>query len=711
MNTQQVNSLFESFLESYDFEHLQPNERLLAITRHYKQLKDTFSTTISVKVKVKQNTCPWYNFDIWKLGKFSNNLFQRWKNDRQNESLKTLLAHANKKLADAKRRAKTSYYQRLFSSSNSKQLWNRINSLIGNKAAEEKHLELDVGGVQVTEPEDVGNVFNRFFSTVGDEIASSLDSDGDIDKFNTMKRSARSIFLRPASQPEVFNTINTLDASKATGVDDFPVAALKKHGLALSQIICTSFNDSISSGCYPDCLKRALVYPVFKGGNPNDSTNYRPISVLPAINKVFEKLLSVRLYGFLESTSLLYQHQFGFRQGSSTEIAVLELVDDVSHAVDQKMSAGILFLDLSKAFDTINHSMLLKKLDAYGIRGVANDLMRSYLSNREQQVVISGIRSELRSIFCGVPQGSNIGPLLFLIYVNDIANLQIKGQPRLFADDTAISYKRNSRAQIFQDVSNDLQLITAYLENNLLALNLNKTKVMVFGAKDSENTSQPVLIVKGVPIEEVSTFKHLGIHIDSRLRWDVHIRKILSSCSSLCGMLRKLSSFVPKHVLLKIYFAFVHTRYQYGIAVWGSSFNAHLREAQVQQNRCLKAIFKLPFLYPTNDLYSALDHNILPIQGLYTYQICTIMFKVINQLNLHHNWTFNAATHQHRTRYAHLLQRMGFRTEIGRRRFQNVGPDMFNNLPDDVKNAGSIQIFKRKLRIHVRNNINAYIVR
>lgn len=708
VNYRQVNSQFQMFLESYNFEALQPSDRLEEITNHYKQLKNTYSTTISVNVKVKQTCCPWYNYDIWKLGKISNNLFQRWKRNSQNQHLKNLLAHANKKLADAKRRAKSSYYQRLLSTNNPKQLWSQINDLLGRKPVEGKKLKLEVDGIQTDDPKEVGNIFNEFFSTVGESVASSLNSDGDINKFNTVEVSTRSIFLRPASESEVMNIVNALDSSKATGVDEFPIAALKHHKTALSRIICTCFNDSVSLGSYPDCLKKAIVYPIFKGGSPTNPTNYRPISVLPAINKVFEKLLSIRLLNFLETTALFYEHQFGFRQGSSTEIAVLELVDDVSHSVDQKFTAGAMFLDLSKAFDTINHSMLLKKLDAYGIRGVANAFIGSYLSDRQQGVVISGIRSDYRNIRCGVPQGSNMGPLLFLIYVNDISNLNIKGQPKLFADDTSISYKSNNVADLFQAMSQDLHLITAYLENNLLSLNLTKTKVMVFGNKDT--SSHPKLVVKGKTIEEVTSFKHLGVHIDNRLRWDVHIREMLSSCSSLCGILRKLSRFVPQHVLLTIYYSFIHSRYKYGIAAWGSSSNIHLKDVQIQQNRCMKAIFNLPFLHPTRELYSTMDHNVMPILGLFTFQICAIMFKVVNHLNLHHNWTFNSATHQHRTRYAHLLQQSGFRTEIGRKRFQIVGPNLYNQLPEDIKNAQTFLQFKKYFRTHVKTNIESFIV-
>lgn len=509
VNYRLVNAHFQSFLECYDFTSLTPNERLLAITQRYVELSEDFKKTYRVQVKLKANYCPWFNFDIWKLGKISNSLFQSWKRNRHNQHIKNLLTHANKKLAEAKRHAKSVYYQRFFSASNPKQLWSRINDLMGKRAGQEKQCKLVVDGVQINRADEVGNVFNNFFSSIGENIANNLNSDGDINKFGTMEISARSIFLRPANHSEVFDVIHSLDSSKATGVDGFPVRALKQHGVALSNIICSCFNDSISTGIYPECLKKALVHPIFKGGDPTNPTNYRPISVLPAINKVFEKLLYTRLFIFLESTDQLYQRQFGFRQGSSTEMAVLELVDDVSHSVDQKLVAGVLFLDLSKAFDTINHALLLKKLDAYGIRGIANELLRSYLAGRQQKVVISGSSSEYRTIKCGVPQGSNLGPLLFLIYVNDIAKLQMIGQPRLFADDTAISYKCRSVYDLYRIMSNDLQLVMAYLENNLLSLNLKKTKIMVFGAKDNQVSPYPVLSVNGETIEEVSSFKYL----------------------------------------------------------------------------------------------------------------------------------------------------------------------------------------------------------
>lgn len=709
VNYRQVNSNFQAFLQTTNFDAFPPQDRLTIITDRYSQLINLFSSTTSVSVKLKTNTCPWLTFDVWKLSKISNNLFQKWKRDRTNSHLKNLLAHANKKLADTKRRAKSAYYHQMLSSSNPKLLWGKINELIGNKSGRNKNLVLEADGVETTNPANVGDIFNTFFSSIGNNLASTLVSDGDINKFGTMTVSSTSMFLRPTTQVEVSNIIRGLDVSKATGIDGFSVGALKRHSVLLSSILSDCFNDSISLGIYPRCLKQALVHPVFKGGDPKHATNYRPISVLPSMNKIFEKLLCSRLNNFMQSTGLLFEHQFGFRQGSSTEVAVLELVDDISRSVDKKMSAAAIFLDLSKAFDTLNHHILLKKLEAYGIRGVANDFLHSYLTDRQQQVMISGTKSTTCTVNCGVPQGSNIGPLLFLIYVNDVAKLHLRGQLRLFADDTAISYEARTVSELYRDMSYDLQQIMQYLENNLLALNLQKTKMMLFGKRDTPGATME-LVINGAVIEEVESFKYLGVWIDNRLKWNVHIRETVASCSSLCGILRKLSHFVPQHVLVKMYFAFIHTRYQYGIAAWGTSCHTYLKEMQVQQNRCVKAIYNLPFLQPTTTLYTNTENNILPVLGLFTFQMGVTMFKVVNNLNLHHNWIFSSAGHHHQTRYAHMLQQRGFKSEIGRRRFVNMGPNIFNQLPENIKNSNSILQFKRSLKKYIKDNVNNYLI-
>lgn len=710
-NFQAVDADFRSFLENFDFSLLAPSERLASITGKYRDTVQRYSTTYSVDVMLKKDVCPWMNLDIWKLSKMRDNLLKRKKRFPTDQHTIELLQHVNRKLIISKRNAKRSYYQRMFSTTNHRALWRNINELISEKKQDLTTPSLVVNQTELTEPSEVANIFNEYFSSVGRNLANRLTSNGDVNCFNTMRMSEYSMFMFPASSDEVQGIITSLDVNKATGCDGFPISALKKYSHQLSPLLSDCFNICLSTGVYPDCLKQALVYPVFKSDDPKIPTNYRPISVLPSLNKVFEKMIVNRLNNFFASSGYLYQHQFGFRTGSSSETAVVELVDEISSSLDQRHLAGTVFLDLSKAFDSIDHNMLLNKLDYCGVRGLANQLIRSYLSNRYQQVVINETRSNARPIEYGVPQGSNLGPLLFLVFVNDLPNLNLYGKPRLFADDTVLSYSSVSVERIVHLMKVDLERINRYLENNLLALNLKKTKMMIFRHSNANMFTVPQLCVDGQVIDEVSTYKYLGIFLDNKLRWDVHIRQIISQNAALCGILRKLAYSVPQHVLMKIYHAFIHSRYQYGITVWGSCCKTFLKELQVQQNRCLKGIFKLPHLTPSLDLYNLPYNKVLPILGLFFLRAATMMHKIQNRMELHHNFQFSAAIHHHHTRNANLLTRRRFNTEVGRRRFSNYGPQIYNRLPNPIKQVLFIVRFKFEVKRFIRENLVDYMLR
>lgn len=236
----------------------------------------------------------------------------------------------------------------------------------------------------------------------------------------------------------------------------------------------------VETGTYPNCLKLAKVTPVFKSSDAEDVGNYRPISTLSVFNKIFEKLLVNRILVFFNRHDVLYKFQYGFRQGCNTLIAITELVDNIINEIESKNIVGALFLDLKKAFDTLDHKILLQKLDLYGIRGVANNIIQSYLENRKQFVFVNGVSSSHKTIDIGVPQGSNIGPLLFLAYINDLGNIPLHGVPRLFADDTALFYPGICSESIMRKMKEDLYSLLAYFNTNLLSLNLSKTKLMFF---------------------------------------------------------------------------------------------------------------------------------------------------------------------------------------------------------------------------------------
>lgn len=302
---------------------------------------------------------------------------------------------------------------------------------------------------------------------------------------------------------------------------------------------------------------------------------------------------------------------------------------------------GALFLDLKKAFDTLNHGILLRKLEHYGIRGVANDVIRSYLENRSQLVSYAGEMSSYRQINVGVPQGSNIGPLLFLIYINDISKLHLTGVPRLFADDTALFYPNIDPNLIIANMHYDLQVLQNYFCDNLLSLNLQKTKYMIFRSPRKTLSNLPDLVMDVNVIERVDSFKYLGIHLDCILSWDYHIKKLAGKISTMCGILKRISHFVPRKVLFMFYFAHVHSHLNYLIIAWGRACKSKLKKLQTLQNRCIKIIYNLPWLFSSVRLYTDFPHKILPIQGMCDEQTLLLIHNMLHNPKSIHNLNIN----------------------------------------------------------------------
>lgn len=474
---EKLHNEFKCFLDTFDVVE-NVNECLSNIIAKYNALLIECTKTITKTVKIKGTHCPWMNLELWSLIKIKNNYLKKCRKYPNNSHLAELLKHVSHKLDVAKKQTKKRYYESLLNNTTHSKLWKNINTILG-KSKINSELTLSVDGECISDNNKICEVFNEHFSTIGSKLASQIpDTTGD--PFRFLSPVSRSCFLQPASINEVTLLINDLKLNKSPGPDGIPTKIIKNNVVAFSRILSASFNQIVETGSYPECLKTAKVIPVFKSGDRCLVDNYRPISTLSVFNKILEKLLVNRLIKFFDQNSVLYDMQYGFRHGCSTAIAITELVDNILEETDSKKFVGALFLDLRKAFDTLNHDILLRKLEFYGIRGVSNNIIRSYLTNRKQQVSFGGERSSFKEIGTGVPQGSNIGPLLFLIYINDICKINLNGTPRLFADDTALFYPNTNPEIITSNMSEDLRLLQNYFSCNLLSLNLKKNQVYDF---------------------------------------------------------------------------------------------------------------------------------------------------------------------------------------------------------------------------------------
>lgn len=680
------------------------NDKIAFLMNQFNEIRNSVTKTVTVEAKLKGH-CPWMTLELWKLIKIKENVLKNSKRHPHDDNLKAMLKHVSRKLNIKKSQCKRNYYQNMLQNSSIKQSWRVINDVLGRKRGNDRicleNNHSDLG---------ISNAFNDFFCSVGHDLASSINSDRNITKFGTLTNHSSSIFLQPATHQEIILLIRDLDVNKAPGPDNITASFVKTHHLVFTSILKDVFDEMISTGQYPECLKTARVVPLHKSGDRLNINNYRPISTLSVLNKILEKLLATRIMNFLESSKLIYTHQYGFRRGCSTFTAASELVDQVYGAIDHKQISGVLFLDLKKAFDTIDHNLLLQKISYYGLRGIPLTLLESYLSNRRQFVSVNGVNSEPREISIGVPQGSVLGPLLFLVYINDLSRLRLHGSIRFFADDSAILYNHEQETTVATYIQQDLVKLQDFFNTNMLSLNLKKTTFMLFHSNRRNVLNIGPLYVNEVCIDRTTCYKYLGLTLDETLSWDAHIEELKHKLTPICGVLRKISSFVPVNWLNKLYFALVHSRLHFLVGVWGNASKSRLRELQCIQNRCMKAVLKKPHLYPTVSLFNDVNNSALPIRALYEFQIIVQMHRILcDDENIHNNLVFDRAFVGRSSRQANNLRLARPTTESGKKRFSYAASKLYNELPLNIKQSPSVLCFKRNLRLHLKNNINRYL--
>ena len=288
------------------------------------------------------------------------------------------------------------------------------------------------------------------------------------------------MFLQPTNKSEIEKIIKSLDSNKSSDIYGMSPKLLKILSPAISETLSNIFNESFALGVLPDHMKLAMITPIFKGGSKLDVSNYRPVSVLPIISKVLEKLMLTRLIKYLDKSKIIYEHQFGFQKSRSTTLAVLDLSTRITKALDCGNYAASVFLDFAKVFDTVNHQILLSKLENYGIRGPAKEWFESYLKNRHQIVKIGDTLSDKMQIVCGVPQGSILGPILFLLYINDIKNSSKILKFFLYADDTSSLLISKSIQKLESIYNKELPYVTDWFNANKLTLNVEKSNLVLF---------------------------------------------------------------------------------------------------------------------------------------------------------------------------------------------------------------------------------------
>ena len=423
------------------------NEKFDFIVRSMKSLADTHMpvrkyTRREYKLKLK----PWITQGIISSIKRRDYLFRVYKRSKLITDFETYKQFRNR-LTHVKDLAKRKYYEEQFAqnSRNSKRTWMLINDIFGKTKPSCFPQRLKVDGRVYSSTKLIADALKHSFVTSAQTnftpTGPSEATDTNIKKY-LLPRQANSIFSSPTTPEEILTLINGLYSKKSCGHDDIPVRTLKLSKYLLAPLLSNVINESICEGVFPNNLKIAKVVPIFKSGNSEIPTNYRPISVLTYLSKIFEKVLYGRLNNYFTKNNLLTQQQYGFRNNHATSLAITDLYENLLHNLDNKLISCAVFLDLRKAFDSVNHSILLTKLEHYDVRGNALKITQSYLSIRKQYVQGGNIKSSLNSIISGVPQGSILGTLFFSIFINDLPNSNSM-KSILFADDTVLVQSDN----------------------------------------------------------------------------------------------------------------------------------------------------------------------------------------------------------------------------------------------------------------------------
>lgn len=515
--------------------------KLTDVEYAYQNFMTTFNSVFHIcfpLIKSKKKVAdairkPWYTSGLHKSSITKNTLYKRFLTNPTPLNSAKYKKYRNKH-NHLLRISKKIYFSNKFKehSNNIKSTWKVINQLMNKRKASTLYSsEFNEGGVTFNDPYLISCEFNNFFAHVGASLSKNIKpSNGN--PLDYIKCNFPPLLqFENTDTVEVLEIISKLKLS-AAGHDDIGASLIKSVSSSILEPLTYIFNLSLQTGSVPKDLKIAKVIPLHKSGDIRCFNNYRPISILPCFSKILDKLVYKRILAHLKEHSILYEHQYGFRENHSTDMALLHLVEKIYSAINNNEYAIGIFLDLSKAFDTVDHSILLSKLHHYGFQGFSFSWLTSYVSNREQFVIVNGCASSRAQLTYGVPQGSILGPLLFLI--NDLATVSSTVFPILFADDTNLILTHKHFDSLISEANSGITKFSDWFHTNKLSLNIKKSNFIIFTGKNKKYCkSRAKLFIDGNDIIQVPSTKFLGVLIDENLSWKEHIKSVNNKVRSL----------------------------------------------------------------------------------------------------------------------------------------------------------------------------------
>lgn len=698
-------SVNKSYYQNYDCD-----EMVSFLQEVIQYAIDNSTKIVTKQVKQKHEFTPWINKDIRKMEQTKKRLLKLSKKKPSDTTSQKLL-NIDRQLRQAKKIARVDYWNKKFSPTQSKQkLWNNLNEARGKSksASLVSSLTLNSGEI-ITGTPNIANTLNKYFldscKTMADIAASRIDRTV---KINPPKRNEKTIFLIPTTTFEVKRTVTNFQSKHSVGYDNLSIDMVKKTIASICLPLTALINRCFENGYFPLSLKVAKVVALHKGGSSHMAANYRPISLLSPISKVIESVIKIRLMDFLQSNDFFYKRQYGYLPNSGTTMALIETVETISQQLDSSKSAIGLFVDLTKAFDSIDHDLLLSKLDNAGIRGITNDLIRSYLANRLQYVQINNCKSTTEKVTMSVPQGSVLGPILFLIYINDLEQQELHGEFTLFADDTSAIYVADTIEENVMMLEKDLKTLEQYFSQNIMTINATKTTFMVFHSHKKKINTQLNVRLFNQPIKKVDIQKFLGILLDSKLSWKPHIVQLKKDLSKINGLIYHLRNQLSQEVRLMLYNSLFHSKLSYAIETWGSAGKTLIQSLQRTQNLALKAVYNKRVRFSTNQLYENIATTTLPVLAQHEFSVANIVFKMKNNM-ISTNMQLRKVNHRFQLRRRSNLDVVSHGNLYGYRRFERKSATIWNKFKNNGVTGETLKRFKKSSKAFIRTRITSYL--
>ena len=670
------------------------------LIRNINIAKEKASKKIRTNFNIKRKE--WISTRLANTIRQRDELYQKIINNPNNTQIKQQYINSRNNINYLIKKEKRAYFQNQTKScpNNSKVIWNTINNIVKpqRNSANITEINIQETGHKTDDKTKICNEFVNFFSEVGEKLAKDIIPP-DTQYKNTT--SERSFFLRNVNSDEIKIYISELKNKKAPGFDEVTVELIKSAREIIAPLMAHQINVIFETGICPQHFKIAKIKPLYKSGNKLETKNYRPISLLSNLSKLFEKALKKRINSFLNKFNILSKRQYGFREKTSTDDAIAHVTGKIYNLVDKGRPSICVFIDLAKAFDTISHPLMLKKLYDLGFRGKIYAVLKNYLSNRTQKVSIDNHESTARTVTYGLPQGTVLAPVLFNIYLNDLLKLKIDGEIISFADDTVALFDGETWDEVRSKVSKNIKIIKNWFDQHLLTMNITKTKYLPFCSY--KNSLPPYTKIKientNTEVEQATQVKYLGIILDAHLKWNYQIEYLCKKLRWLYYTFKQVSTILDDKQRLIIYYGLVEAILKYGIIGWGGVNKTNLDPLIKCHKRILKIMFKKPITFPSKQLFK--QYKILNIRQLYGQSLLKYQTK--------YNPQTTEQRHDYETRKRNTIHIPRAQKTIGTKTFSYLAPRLYTVAQEHLKQSKNKATLKILIKAWIINLPENYL--